>query len=289
MPLSVGKSYADHDILFLLDDVVQSCGGLFAMLKGYFDLGEKGDQSDGVMCVACVIFKPARYKQFIRPWNRMLKAWGASAFHATDFYIGAGEFTRGTPARQQLFEEDSKRIPGMIARAVQRVSTVSFRPEEFKQVVSAGWKARFGTSIHSYAVQLSLFANGYWREDRCRLESFAYFMETGDTDQDEVLKTVDRMRSDKKFGIPPIIKVSAFTPLDKGMARGLEAADFVAWHWDKHYMDKMRAGKTKEPRKDFAAFADIAGDKFDYFFLTGDDLQLFLSRMPSEVLDRGRK
>jgi hypothetical protein len=66
-----------------------------------------------VVRVASVIVKPTPYKQFIRTWNRMLKAWNAYAFHATDFYNRAGEFKRDTPKLRRLFEDDSKKIPGI--------------------------------------------------------------------------------------------------------------------------------------------------------------------------------
>lgn len=59
----------------------------------------------------------------------MLKAWGATAFHATDFYSGAKEFKRNTVERKRLFEEDSKRIPRMIGACVQRILIVSFKPD----------------------------------------------------------------------------------------------------------------------------------------------------------------
>ena len=245
------------------------------MLKSYLDLGEKGDATDGVMCVASVTFKPIPYKQFVRPWNRMLKAWGASAFHATDFYPGGQEFIRDTPERKHLFEEDSKRIPRMIAEYVQHIELISFRPQEFLETAPQEWKDRFGVNIHSHAVQLCLFSNGWWRYDKCRQESFAYFMESGDTDEGRVLKDVERMKADPETS--KVIKVGSFTSIDKGMARGLEAADFAAWHWNKYYMDKVRNGKEMEPRKDFQVFANIAQDKLKYIFATGEKLKYLFS------------
>ena len=117
------------------------------MLKVYLDLGRKVDSADAIVSVASVIFKPTRYKQFVRPWERMLKPWKAAAFHATDFYPGGGEFKRDTPERCKLFEDDSKRIPRMISDYVQNVLLVAFRPEEFNRVASPRWKEKFGTSV----------------------------------------------------------------------------------------------------------------------------------------------
>ncbi len=258
------------------------------MLKVYLDLGRKydADASDGIVSVACVIFKPTRYKQFVRPWERMLKPWGAKAFHATDFYPGGGEFKRDTPERCKLYDDDSKRIPGMIGGYLQRALVVSFRPEEFNQVASPRWKQKFGTSVHSHAVQLMVISNGWWRLDHCKHERLAYFMETGDDAQGEVVATVQRMRHDEETGTGNLVGISSFTPIDKGKARGLEAADFVAWHWNKYYMDKLRRGDDQDPRKDFRAFAEVVGGKkFKQIMATGEKLKYFFSRVPNSVLE----
>jgi hypothetical protein len=255
------------------------------MLKVYLDLGAKRDLIDGVMCVAAVVFKPTPYKQFIRPWNRMLKAWNASAFHATDFYNGAGEFKRDTSNRRALFEEDARRIPKMIGEHIERILLVSFKPDEFNQKASPQWKAKFGTSVHSLAVQLCLVANGWWRHAKCPSQSFAYFMESGDQDEGEVADTIARMKNDTESGTGPIIRVGSFTRVDKGKARGLEAADFSAWQWNKYYMDKMRVGKEWNPRKDFAALISSSNQKIEYIFASGAYLDYFFSLVPREVLE----
>jgi hypothetical protein len=253
------------------------------MLKVFLDRAAKLHPTDDVMCVASVIFKPTPYKQFLRPWNRMLKAWEASAFHATDFYPGAQEFTRSTPDRKKLFEEDSKRIPKMVGQHVERISLISFKPTEFEGTMSPKWKEKFGTSVHSHAVQLCLIANGWWRTDKCPTESLAYFMESGDEDERLILRDVARMRNSGNTG--KVIGVSSFTSIAKGTARGLEAADFAAWHWNKYYMDKMRVGDMDRPRKDFAALVEAAEHKIEYMFLTGANLEYFFSLVPRDLLE----
>jgi hypothetical protein len=100
---------------------------MVVMLKTYLDLGRKHDKSDDVMCVASVAFRPTKYKQFIRAWNPMLKAWGADEFHATDFYCGYGQFQRQTKEKQALFDEDCRRIPAMIANRI-AICTNGFFP-----------------------------------------------------------------------------------------------------------------------------------------------------------------
>jgi hypothetical protein len=215
----------------------------------------------------------------------MLKAWNASAFHAADFYPGAKEFARNTVRRQDMFDSDSKRIPKMVGRHVERIVLISFMPDEFSRVASAQWKEKFGTSVHAHAVQLALIANGWWRNDKCPSESFAYFMESGDTDEREVIKYVNRMRNDADTA--KVVGIGSFACVDKGTERGIEAADFAAWHWNKYYMDRVRTGNKERPRMDFAAFVDAAENRIEYMFLTGADLKYFFSLVPQEYLESG--
>ena len=107
-------------------------------------------------------------------------------------------------------------------------------------------------------------------------------MESGDPDEVEVQETVSEMRKDKDSGTADVIRVNSFRAVDKGMARGLEAADCVAWHWNKHYMDRVRSGKENDARKDFAVLCGYG--KVHDSFATGDKLKYFFSLAPPHVL-----
>lgn len=277
-------SNSGGDILPLINDLLPAGNGFLVMLKGYLDRGEKADATTGIMCVASVIFKPVQYTKFIRPWNRMLDRWNATAFHATDFYNGAEEFKRDTNRRKLLFEQDSRRIPAMIGQHVYRVLLVAFNPDEFNSTAPAGWKEKFGTSIHAQAAQLSLIANGWWRDKRCPSQSLAYVMESGDPDETEVISGVARMKRDEQTA--RVIRVVSFTTADKGTARGTEAADFAAWHWNKYYLERYRTGQPLNPRRDFRAFAGSVKGGVQCINATGDMLKYFFSLIPPESLDQ---
>jgi len=126
-----------------------------------------------------------------------------------------------------------------------------------------------------------LIAMGWWAEEHHFNERFAYFRESGDEDDGEVASAVERMRTGNA-DTARVIRVSSFAHIAKGIARGTEASDFVAWHWNKWYMDKIRHGKGSTPRKDFAALVGCADPKFKYIFLTGDSLKWFFSLKPRE-------
>src|SRR5882762_8934586 len=109
------------------------------MLRVYLDRGAKSDADDGVVAVAATVFKPLGYKRFVRPWNRMLRGWEASAFHATDFYNGAEEFKRNTPRRRERFDRDSKVIPTLVGENIEYILVVAARPHEFVNEAPQRW------------------------------------------------------------------------------------------------------------------------------------------------------
>jgi hypothetical protein len=244
-----------------LDDLLPGGKGNLAMLKVYLDVGRKPDpqKTEEISCVVATVFKPVAYKQFVRPWNRMLKKWNANAFHATDFYPGGGEFERTTEERKEWHDADSRAIPSMIGKRLTRVTAMSFLTEEFKRVAS---------------VQLCMISLGYWLKDTSSTERFEYFQESGDEGQGAINHVVEKFRTDPEMG--PHVRIASFKTVAKGTARGLEASDFVAWHWNKHYMDRIRKGEMA-PRKDFAAFMKIAEDKVSTAFVSGEKLKYFFS------------
>jgi len=212
----------------------------------------------------------------------MLNMWEASSFHATDFYNGAGEFRRDTPKREQMFQQHSREIPWIIGKSAAYVLLVAFNPQEFDKLATPQWKKKFGESVHSHAVQLSLIATGWWRQAKYPSQSLAVVMEAGDEDGGTISQTVERMRADEATA--KVIRVSSFTTAAKGVARGTEAADFAARHWNKYYLDKFLIGKKMDPRKDLKAFVDAMGT-VDFIDATGDMLRYFFSLVPPEVLN----
>jgi len=251
------------------------------MLKAYLDRGVKGSSTDNIACVACTVFKENSYKQFVRPWNRMLRRWGASAFHATDFYPGGGEFERKTAERKRWFDRDSREIPKIIGENVHRILAVAFRPEEYAAMASQEWKDRFGTDTHAIAVQLCLVFNGLWLQEKRSTEYFAYVREAGDEGEGAVDEAVRKLGTNPEYA--RVIRVTSYKTVDKGNARGTEASDFVAWHWNKYAVETFPAGRP--PRKDFIALAQLteARGKVQSAFITGDKLRIFFDTLEREV------
>ncbi len=161
MPLRK-RGFEETDIVPLLCDVLPNGKGMLVMLKVYLDRGAKSDSGDSIVSVAAAIFKPLGYKRFVRSWNRILRGWKASAFHATDFYNGAGEFKRDTAAKQDRHTSNSKLLPRIVGENIERILVVATRPEEFIREAPQKWKDLFGTNVHSIGVQMILIALGWW-------------------------------------------------------------------------------------------------------------------------------
>ena len=77
--------------------------------------------------------------------------------------------------------------------------------------------------------------------------------------------------------------MASFTTVNKGLARGLEAADCVAWHWNKYYMDSERTERVRPPRKDFLFLVNAAKGKCGCIFASGDDLKTLFSLSKPDV------
>jgi hypothetical protein len=126
--------------------------------------------------------------------------------------------------------------------------------------------------------------NGWWLRDKGSTEYFAYVREKGDEGEGKVDEAVDRLWHDPEYG--PLVRIKSYKKVEKNVARGTEASDFVAWHWNKHAVERL--GKGLEPRKDFVAFAKLTEfkGKVQSAFITGDKLDIFFDTLERAVRDK---
>jgi hypothetical protein len=119
---------------------------------------------------------------------------------------------------------------------------------------------------------------GHWANRENYDGEIAYFFETGDIDtasvEDALRKLYDRpdQRKHTRMASTPI-------GVDKGKARGLEVADFLAWHWNKYVVESMPPTRVRPMRGDINALMAILkakGKKIDVRVLTGKPFEDFL-------------
>ena len=255
------------------------------MLKVYLDRGARED-AGGAMCVSAAIFKPREYKQFVRAWSLMLRQIPGGPYpymHATDFFPGGGKF-------KEILKEDrelvAKQLPALIDRYVYQFVTAAFKEEEFDGAAPASWREQFG-SLHGVAAQMCAGAIGHWADERGYRGPIWYFFESGDMDEEDVDYRFDAVARNGR--ISKHVRYHSHKFLKKGEARGLEAADYFAWHWNKFDAETLSKWADDRPfrdmRKDFRALVARNPRKYRVFRFVGEALSDFLIRFGCQRAD----
>ena len=269
--------------MVFLNDILPGGRGYVAMLKAYLDRGAR-IEAGRVMCVAGALFESFHYDRFLHEWQPILTEWGASAFHATDFYNGAVEFKRklgdekvDVPHLMARYERHSREIPAIIGAHVHQLFVVTFYEDEYDRIAPHRWREQFG-NVHRIAAQLMAGSIGHWANRENYNGGIAYFYETGDEDEaavDDALRGLYKrpdQRAHTRMASTPI-------GVDKGKARGLEVADFLAWHWNKYVAESMPPNRKRPIRKDIQLLMDVLhdkGKKIDVQLMTGEPFEKFL-------------
>lgn len=267
---------------YLLNDILPAGRGYIAMLKAYLDRGAR-TEAGRVMCVGAALFESFHYDRFLHEWQPILTEWGATAFHATDFYPGGGEFKRtrpdGTidPALKARHDRQSREIPVIVGTHVHQLFVITFHEDEYEAIAPKAWRDRFG-NVHRIAAQLMAGSIGHWANREPYDGEIAYFYETGDEDEaavDDALRGLYKrpdQRAHTRMASTPI-------GVDKGKARGLEVADFLAWQWNKYVAESMPPNRKRPIRKDIQLLMDVLhdkGKKIDVKRMTGKPFEDFL-------------
>ena len=252
------------------------------MLKAYLDRGAKPG-GGRVMCMAGALFWPFHYERFLHEWQPFLDGWSADAFHSTDIYNGVKPFDWKRPdgtvdlERRAQHLRDSRRIPELIAPHVRKLLVVTFNEDEFEAVAPEAWRRRFG-NVHRVAAQMMAQSIGFWAQRSDHEGDIAYFYETGDGDDEHVHNGLlgvyrkEKQRTHARMASTPI-------GVDKGKARGLEVADFVAWQWNKFAVDTLASSRPRPFRKDSQKLMNLLearGEEVDIRKFTGKALVDFL-------------
>lgn len=265
----------------ILPDLFGPDGGLVAMLSAYMDVARK---SDAIVSVAVALFRADDYRHFVDRWSPLVRRWQADAFHATDFYNGARPFFWWTredgsldSRRRERHVRDSHRVPYLIGKYSHQLSVISLKPDEFKRVAPLNWREHFGEFPRVIA-QMTIGMIGHWADAAGYEGEIAYFFEDGDSPQfeDGLVSSYrnDKQRAHGRMAGRPV-------PVKKGKARGLEAADFLAWHWNKFYVDTYSVANTpRRPRADLRALLDtvrLGNKRVHTHLVTGPSLRTFLT------------
>ena len=230
--------------------------------------------------MAACLFKPPKYKQFVRRWEQMLKGilpGGALFFHATEFFPGGGIFKDVPRAKRDAI---AATLPDLLDEFLHQVIAASFKEDEFIREAPPLWKKRFG-SLTGVAVQMCAGGIGHWANERSNNGPIAYVFESGEADEAEAGTAFTNISRSPKIKAHSRYRSHTFTA--KGLARGLEAADYFAWHWNKFDAETLSRSvgdpSRRATRKDFHSLVMRNPEKYRVFTFTGPELHVFLTAM----------
>jgi hypothetical protein len=192
-------------------------------LLGFFDESERRLPTEPIT-VAGYLFKPTRYKQFVRRWGGVLRlAGGVDHLHMTDLFAGEKAFDGLSIARRaEVFAEAVTVINDHMTAAV----GISFLQSEFEAAAPANWPNLFG-SIYNTACQMCVEMSGAWLMEHHRGEHVKYVFEAGHKFQheaDAALKVLGADAAHRRKG-----RYLSHGFKEKIGAVGLQAADVLAW------------------------------------------------------------
>ena len=174
-------------------------------------------------------------------------------------------------------KEVAKGLPALVDNYSYQFVTATLKEDEFNAVAPTAWRDVFG-SLHGVAAQMCAGAIGHWANKRGYHGPIAYFFEAGDDDQTDVdnrFLALSRKPTQKKH-----IRYHSHSFVEKGGARGLEAADYFAWQWNKFDAETMTPfseyRKHRDMRKDLRALVMGNPKKYQVFRFIGEALETFL-------------
>lgn len=112
--------------------------------------------------------------------ERSIARWVSTCLTPAIFHPGGGAYRH---ADREKKEQIARQIPALLNATLHQVVAVTFRRDEFWRVAGDRWRARYGPSLYSAAVQLCLGCISRWADERRYTGTIAYKIEAGEEDQ----------------------------------------------------------------------------------------------------------
>lgn len=242
-----------------LIEILQPSGdGLIAVLEAYFDESER---KTGTFCVAGLGFAPAAARKLSKKILRLLEG---RVFHATDFFQLRGDFADYTEARRdfvlrELVSAITRRFSVAVAINCNINEINSLAPEQLRSREHA-----YAMGVHGCMLKL-----GDWVHRVLPRTSVAYVFEAGHEGLASANLFASVFAHDPRGSAEFAYRSHTFQP--KQDSPLLQAADWFAWEWAKHFAESVET-KVREPRKSLVAMAQGRRDQFVYAHVTGQNL-----------------
>jgi hypothetical protein len=198
-----------------------------AMFTAYFDAS--GTKKMPVLTVAGFVSHVKRWDRFERKWSLILKRYGVSTLHMTEFVSSKGEFTtwRGDSERRRRFITD---LADCIKQETKRGFAASIVIPEYEEINREYILSETVGQPYTMAASACLGGLQTWIEKRKHnLSDVLVAVEEGDDDQGEFIARV------RQQGFKAL-------PFPKTYAQAFQAGDLVGWKCRTPITNALRTG-----------------------------------------------
>jgi hypothetical protein len=196
------------------------------MMEAYFD--ESGTHANSpVMCVAGYLFTEEQALHLDREWAETLTEFGLSCFHMADCAHGVKEFSNLDGKKRT---ELVIRLVGIIKRRMEIGIAVSISETDFGRIDAPNWERGGPYALAALQVLAAVVS---WADKYSYTGKISYFFEAGHKHQSLTNNAINLLRErDQKRGAN-YLRYHSHTFAGKTDLRPLQAADLLAYEWQK--------------------------------------------------------
>ena len=211
------------------------------MMEAYFD--ESGTHHGSpVMCVAGYLFAAEQAIHLDREFAETLQEFGVACFHMADCAHGVGEFSKlNTQRRKDLVVS----LVGYFKRRMEIGIAVSISETDFGRIEPPSWERGGPYGLAALQVLGAVVA---WAEKYSYQGKISYFFEAGHEHQSATDDAINMVRDgDQKRGTT-YLRYHSHTFAGKRDLRPLQAADLLAYEWQKE-LRRLNVPSERRPRR----------------------------------------
>ncbi len=169
------------------------------------------------MTVSGFISRVDKWDRFERRWSKILREYGLSTFHMTDYVSGQGDYSqfKGNSPLRKTFQDQ---LTACVAKNTNKAIRFTLILRDYREVNRRfKLRERLGPPYVICARECLMHARNWARKKKCE-STMLYYFEKGDKDQGLFEKAAEEM-----------VSPSQVIFLAKGALGAFQAADFMAW------------------------------------------------------------
>jgi hypothetical protein len=237
----------------LLEIVLPSGGYALLSVEAYFDESGTHDQSS-VLCFAGFVIRDDQARAMDAGWAQMLTRYKLPYFHMVDCAHGVGVFRELNRSARIAVETEAI---ALMRSHIAQCFVNSVNPVTFEQEVPT--HPQIG-SAYSLLAHSCLASVANWATEHGFRGDVAYFFENGHRNQNEANAIMQMIFSQPELRTRHHYASHTFAAKEKLPL--LQAADIIAWLWNKECRRVLSEGGIRKKREDLTALLQpVNGDE----------------------------